>query len=136
MRSVATGTVMNMSEHSAGVPCVYCGGRHGQAAEVRACWERSARTARTGLSPTGGQGSQEPGPEIVPAAVKRPPVKRPPVKSWCLGGACWFPRASPRLPPGRVASVPATILTNWSKPGGSEFHSWWRWMAHRYESTK
>ena len=68
MRSVATGTVMNMSEHSAGVPCVYCGGRHGQAAEVRACWERSARTARTGLSPTRGQGPQEPGREIVQAA--------------------------------------------------------------------
>ena len=79
VRSVATGTVMYMSEPSAGLPCVYCGGRHGQAAEVRACWERSERTARTTLSPIRGQGSQEPGPRLRRPPVKRPPVKRSPV---------------------------------------------------------
>ncbi len=40
-----------MTERPLGVPCVYCGGRHARAAEVRDCWQRSGRPGALGGAP-------------------------------------------------------------------------------------
>jgi DNA helicase II / ATP-dependent DNA helicase PcrA len=70
---VATGTVGNMPEPAAGVSCVYCGGRHSRVDEVRACWERSERAART---PAPGRAPPAAGPEPTPSSAGGPVLGR------------------------------------------------------------
>jgi len=84
VRDEPAGTVGQVRETLAGVPCVYCGARHHRAADVRTCWERSTPpgappTARPGPVDAGGGppgGSTGPvlGRSVVVAPGQAPPA--------------------------------------------------------------